>query len=412
MSSTSGAGSYRDVLALPSALPTFGAALAGRLSYGTLSLSVLFTVQQATGSFAVAGAVVGLFGVTSLLLPYKSRLVDRYGQRRVLPVLALISSSGLFCLAGLGFGGVSGGLWYVVAGTVSGLTAPPLGPSMRSTWRHLTSGTELKQRAYSLDAVCEESLYLLGPVLVGFLLHVAPASVPLAVTGALMLFGTLGMVSTPAASFRSAASDVPLRPVDLGPLRHRGFRAVVVTVLATAGGLSIAYACIAASASHAGNVAAAGYIEAALAAGSVAGGLAWGRLRHQWPRSRQLSGLVLVMAAGAALAALAPGLVALAVVMALTGLAISPLFVVSYVASDELTPEHQRTEASTWVNTANNIGSAAGAALGGVLIDRSGPPTAFLAAAAVLAVTATLVQLARNPLNTPQPTPTPATINT
>jgi MFS family permease len=149
VSGTSGAGSYRAVLALPSALPTFGAALAGRLSYGLLPLSVLFTVQQATGSFAVAGAVVAMFGITSLLLPYKSRLVDRFGQRRVLPALATASAAGLFGIAVLGTAGVTSAGLFVAAAILSGLAAAPLGPSMRSTWRHLTAGTDLKQRAYS-----------------------------------------------------------------------------------------------------------------------------------------------------------------------------------------------------------------------------------------------------------------------
>jgi hypothetical protein len=41
VSSTSRAGSYRDVLLLPNALRTFAPALLGRLSYGLLPLSTL-----------------------------------------------------------------------------------------------------------------------------------------------------------------------------------------------------------------------------------------------------------------------------------------------------------------------------------------------------------------------------------
>jgi hypothetical protein len=93
LSSTSDAGSYRAVLALPYAAPTFGAALVGRLSYGLLPLSVLFTVQQSTGSFATAGGVVAVFGLTSILLPLKSRLVDRHGQASVLAPMALLCSA-------------------------------------------------------------------------------------------------------------------------------------------------------------------------------------------------------------------------------------------------------------------------------------------------------------------------------
>lgn len=108
MSSTSDAGSYRAVLALPYAAPTFGAALVGRLSYGLLPLSVLFTVQQSTGSFATAGGVVAVFALTSILLPLKSRLVDRHGQASVLAPMALLCAGALaamaFLLVGLGPG--------------------------------------------------------------------------------------------------------------------------------------------------------------------------------------------------------------------------------------------------------------------------------------------------------------------
>jgi len=77
-------GGYRDVLRLSGASRAFAFATFGRLSFGTVSLSLLFTVQRATGSFAVAGGVLAAFGATSLTMPVKSRFVDRYGQPRVL----------------------------------------------------------------------------------------------------------------------------------------------------------------------------------------------------------------------------------------------------------------------------------------------------------------------------------------
>lgn len=47
-------------------------------------------------------------------------------------------------------------------------------------------------------------------------------------------------------------------------------------------------------------------------------------------------------------------------------------------------PETGRTEATTWVNTANNIGSAAGAAAAGAVVDQLGASTSLLAGALVL----------------------------
>jgi predicted MFS family arabinose efflux permease len=61
----------------------------------------------------------------------------------------------------------------------------------------------------------------------------------------------------------------------------------------------------------------------------------------------------------------------LGVVLAFAGVAVAPLFVVSYLASDDVTPAQQRTQASTWINTANNLGSSAGASIAG-LGDRPG----------------------------------------
>jgi MFS family permease len=202
-------------LALPYAAPTFGAALVGRLSYGLLPLSVLFTVQQSTGSFATAGGVVAVFGLTSILLPLKSRLVDHHGQASVLAPLALLCAGALATMAFLAWSAPAPA--YLALGIVAGLGAPPLGPAMRSTWRTITDGSNLKQRAYSLDSVCEESLYLIGPLFFGVILSVASPPAALLAAASLMLVGTLGMVwMPPARQIRSPGSTAPLR-FDLGP---------------------------------------------------------------------------------------------------------------------------------------------------------------------------------------------------
>ena len=391
MSSTSDAGSYRAALALPYAAATFGAALVGRLSYGLLPLSVLFTVQQSTGSFATAGGVVAVFGLTSILLPLKSRLVDRHGQARVLAPMALLCAGALAAMAFLAWSGSAPASAYLALGIVAGLGAPPLGPAMRSTWRTITDGSSLKQRAYSLDSVCEESLYLIGPLLIGVIVSVASPPAALLAAAFLMLVGTLAMVCMPPVrQIRPGGSAPPLR-LDLGPLAAPGFWPVVAAILATAVGLNMAFTSMAARAQAQGLPAAAGYIEAAIAAGSVAGGLLWGRRRHTRTHSIHLTGLVAVLAITIASCAAVTSLTALGALMAGIGLAIAPLFVVSYLAADKLAPEHQQTEASTWVNTANNIGGAAGACVAGLLIDRASISIGFAVGPVILGLTSVLM---------------------
>jgi hypothetical protein len=427
MPGTAAAGSYRAVLLLPFALRTFVPALAGRLAYGLLPLALLFTVSQATGSYATAGLAAAAFGLASITLPAKARLADRRSQRRTLPWLAMACSA---ALAAAAFTAAPAPVVTLVA--LAGLAAPPLGPSMRATWGHLTEGTALRERAYAVDSVAEETLYLVGPLVTGLLVALWPARVALLVTAALLLTGTLGMAAAPPSRHRSPA-EAAREPGpahlhgcggDSGPApagylpRLSGRRGrfasgpgvvvplrgvlLVVVVLGTA--VSMAYTAVAAVAQAHGRPGAAGLIEAAVAAGSVTGGLLWARRRHTRPRMRQMAALLAVLAAGLLAAAVTPGLTAvravlgltaLGVVLGLAGTAVAPLYVLAYLAADDLAPPGRRTEAGTWVNVAANAGSAAGAAGAGLLTERLGPATAFLAGAAILAAQGVSLALPR-----------------
>lgn len=393
MSGTLRAGSYRDVLLLPNALRTFVPALFGRLAYGLLPLSALFTVQQSTGSFATAGTAVGAFGLASLSMPLKARLVDRFSQRRVLPPLALLCALGLALTASAR---TTNAVFLVILVGVTGLFAPPLGPSMRANWRLITDGSALKERAYALDAICEETLYLLGPLLTGVLISLWSARLSLACTAVLLLAGTLLMVSSPLALHTNPA---PPKQHLLGPLAIGGLRRILLTIMATAAGISVAYICLAAVAQAQGHPGAAGYLEAGIGAGSVIGGLLWARRTHTRSPSTHLAGLIAVLATGLLAASFTNNLIVLGAVMTCTGLAVAPLYVVSYLASDDLTPPHQRTEASTWINTANNLGSSAGSSLAGLTLDRTTPSHGFLTGAVLLVVIAILAAVRRSPAN-------------
>jgi MFS family permease len=56
---------------------------------------------------------------------------------------------------------------FWVLGTACGTRTPPLGPLIRALWGVLVPDRNLKQRAFSLDTVTEELLYVLGPLLAG-----------------------------------------------------------------------------------------------------------------------------------------------------------------------------------------------------------------------------------------------------
>ncbi|MEU3430404.1 MFS transporter [Streptomyces gardneri] len=189
---------YAAVLRIPHVRRTFGAALLGRLSNGTAPLSLLLSVKTSTGSYAAAGTVMAVWGLTAVLLsPARAALVDRLGPRRALPPLALGYALLLTALAVAAAGTAPPLLTLMALAGAAGAVTPPLGPVMRAQLSAMIPDRDLLRRAYSLDTVAEELLFVSGPLLVGLLTGYAPAAAGLAVSAGLVLTGTLALVTSP-----------------------------------------------------------------------------------------------------------------------------------------------------------------------------------------------------------------------
>ncbi|MBZ5739525.1 MFS transporter [Nocardioides mangrovi] len=368
------------LLARPAVRRTFACALVGRSAYGVLPLCFLFTVRQATGSFPAATLAAAVLGLATLALPVQARVLDRWGQRRVLPLVTttwvvLLAAAVLLSAAGTSRPAV----WCVLA-LALGVTAPALGPSMRAQWRWFAEDVAQRRAAYAVDSVGEESLYLMGPIVASVVLATGPARWGLVLVAALAATGTVGLVASPAAVAR-AEEPGPL--LGLGPVRRPGMPRLLVSMGPFGAGTALVYTGVAAAADRLGHPGWAGVVEAGIAAGSVAGGLLWARLRRPPRVSLLLVGLAGLLALAAALPFAAAG-----VALALGGIAFAPTYVSAYQAADALTPPSEHTEASTLVNTASNLATAIGTALAGSLVAGGVSPYA-VAAVLIVAAAAT-----------------------
>jgi predicted MFS family arabinose efflux permease len=381
---------YRGLLALPGALRAFGAAAVARLSFGMAGLSLLLLIHHATGSFATAGAASGAYSAGTLTAPVKARLMDRRGQRAVLPALGLGAAAALLAMIALTLAGGRNPAAYIVVCAAAGALVPPAGAVMRGRWATVAGGGPDLERAYSLDAATEETLFTAGPLLAGLVVTAAGPVLPLLVTAVLLAAGCLLL----AASGASTPAGRPHRPGMAGPLAVPGFRVLLGIVLATSLGLGAIDVTITARAVDGHHPGAAGYILAALSLGSALGGLAWGKRRHRSRTSTQMTCLLVAMAVGIALAAVTPDLLLAGIVLALTGTVLAPSAVLSYLSAERLAGPG--AEASTWINTAWNAGVAAGFALTGVAVGRAGTAAPMLAGAAVLLAAALAVLMRRD----------------
>ncbi|MDH6238390.1 MFS transporter [Cryobacterium sp. CG_9.6] len=378
---------YVDLLALPQVRPTFTTAIIGRAAYALVLLPLFYAVTDATGSIAVAGVSLALYGATaSFLAPVRAWLIDHLGARRVLTVLVLLFGGALSALAMTSWLGGTGGLLLVLAAT-AGAVAPPLGPTMRVAWGTITPNAALLKKGLSFDAVVEELLYLMGPAIAGLgLAFIAPGPA-LLVPAALVIIGGLLFVATPTVGSmtpRTRATTEPgHEPKKIKPLifegRFVGLLLPALVVGAISGTLTVA---VPVALAEYGGSTAAGIALGLFAGGSALGGLLYGALRVPGSPARQLVVLAGALLVSSSLLAFATGAVAVSSVLVVAGLFFSPVMIVAYVAAHSAGGQHRQNSATTWVNTSHNLGGAAGSALAGVLIQAAGLVPAILSMAA------------------------------
>ncbi|MDX2914715.1 MFS transporter [Streptomyces griseiscabiei] len=398
MSATSPRPSYAAVLRIPYARRTFAAVLVGRLSYGMVPIAVLLAVSRATGSYAVAGTVMALFGATSVFLsPARAALVDRYGPRRALLPMASLYAVLLGVLAVASWRpGAPGPLLGAVA-VAAGACTPPLGPTMRTVWSELAaSDAGLLRRAYSLDGVAEELLFVSGPLVVGGVVQFAAPAAAVVLGAVLVVAGTFGFVTSPAVARMPGSGAAPKEGA--GPRSRRPAAGLVAPVVAAGGvGLSLGaldllVLAFAEQRGHGDDVVA--WIFAALSAGSAVGGLAYGVVEWRSGARARLALLTAGLGVTLAAAGLAPGLAVLTGAVVCAGLFVAPALTTAYLVADASAPPDARTRSGAWVNTAVNAGLSAGAAGSGLLVARFSPSLGFALAGGTALVTAFAVAVA------------------
>lgn len=377
----------------PGALRLLVASVAARLALPMLGVGLLVHARHLTGSFAVAGAVTGAYAVAEGVgAPALGRLVDRRGQTAVLLGSAGAAAVLLAVMAVLPVGAAPALLVVLAAGI--GLATPPAGACVRSLLPGLIRDPDALRVAYAVDTTVLEVSWVSGPPIALTAGAVLSTGAALAVGGGILLAGTVAFALQPA-SRRWRPTG---RPVDAGrggSLRSPGLRTLVFALLATGVLFGAVEVAVTAVAQHQAGTAAGGPLLALWGLGSLIGGVAVTRLGGG---ARGATGLVVLLTALAvghlALMAATGSLIALGTVLVVAGAAIAPTETGVYALVERVAPAGTMTEAFAWLATAVAVGSAAGSAVAGGLVDHAGPAAAIAVAggAGVLAAVCTALR--------------------
>ncbi|WP_285108167.1 MFS transporter [Promicromonospora sp. MEB111] len=392
------ASGYRSLLRAPGAAAFFLAATTGRVGIAMTGLGLVWLLHDRTGSYATAGLAAAVFALAEAVVgPQLARLVDRFGQTRVLPLYLVARGAAVVGVLVSTTPAVA-----VVAAGCAGAAVPQLGALSAARWAHLLRGdADDLPSAFSLESLANATSFLLGPVLVTALGAAGRTTAASLLAAGLILAGgtALALQRRTAPPPRRGAGRVRgERPALLAPAF------LILALLNLAIGLYFGTMGVAVTAFAVGH-GIPGAATPLIAAGSVAGllsGWLYGLRRRRTPARLQLVLATGWLTATAALLPLAPSAVWLGVALVLTEAAVPPTLVLLTVLTERSVRPSVLTQAFTWNNSASAAGSALAASLAGRAADTWGASAALAQApAAGLLLVAFALVLLRAPRRRP-----------
>ncbi|MEU2084390.1 MFS transporter [Streptomyces albus] len=437
---------YRSLLTTDHLPSLFACSVASRLTVTTLPIAESLLIVEWTGSFAQVGIVTGVqAGAQALSAPLRGRAADRGSVPWVVTVSALSFAGSLAALAAM-TAWLPASSWplAVLVAVLAGLSTSPVPQVSRAVWPRLV-GEEHLARLYTLDATGQDAAATLGPLLASLTAAALSPAVSVGTCAVLAVGGSLafalayhrsGLAARPlhqetgtagAARTAGTARTQPAhgatgpaggtsgkettRGADSGGggvapeppgapagrrllLAERGFLPVLLVAMCVMASIYTINLSVVAYSTHTGQVGLSGVLICVWTVGSLVGGFTLGAT--SWELNH--TGLLLALAAGmGALAAVLPPareatpVAVIGLVLFAGGLVLGPNIAANNTQIAEVAPEHRRTEAFGWLQTATTGGSALSMMLAGALLDTAGPAAA-VGAGTGLALLAVLVR--------------------
>ncbi|WP_137725694.1 MFS transporter [Prescottella subtropica] len=378
----------------------FPIGILARLPFAMLTLGISSYVAIVRDSYTEGGLAAGAYAIGAAIGGILAgTCADRFGQRIVIPILAVANS--IFIAATL-FAADGPLPLLIAAAALCGLTIVPVGPFARVRWSALVrtevdppQRSRVQGAAFGYETLADEMTFVFGPALVGILARYWAGTPLVACTAIVLVFGllfarhrTVDLVTRTAAA--ATAASAPLRAF------LRPDRVTLVAIMVAIGTLfgALMNSVVAFAGEH-GDIADAGLIYAGFGIGSgvasIAVGLASGRVSLH---VRLIAAAAWSVAACAVLPLVTSGPL-LSVVLAVLGLGIGPVIVTVYEIATTHTPDGRGTLHMALLSSALISGNAIGAPLAGALAEAGGAASALRAVLAASVVLAALTVLAR-----------------
>lgn len=404
--------SYKSLFDEPGRLWFLIATAFGRTPSAMKALACILLVQQLTGSYGMAGLVGATQTlVAAILAPVLARLIDVRGERGVLTWSMMAHVIGVAALIAAAYSDLPSASMLIGAAIIGG-SSVQFGSLSRARWvRSLGRGRAL-ERAYSLESMVDEMGFVIGPMMVVPLcIQVHPTAGILA-SMVLTIVGTVMLIRQPS-SAESVRMSTPLAQGHTGEnqsvIRIPAVQLIIVSLLFMGVLFGAAEIVMVSFTEHHGQPNAASYVAAVFAIGSLLGAVLYGA--RQWPGGTPVKIFITFwwIGLGTIPILLAPNIPTMALVMFITGLAISPGMIVANLFVEQIAPQSKLTEAFAWLGSAMATGAAIGSIIAGYLVDEFGVRGGQWTSVAGGVACGIIVTLGWKMLRNPDPQPIPST---
>ena len=388
---------YRQAFAGNAAWRFSTAGFIARLPVSMVGIGILMYVEAERGSYTIAGAVSGSISIAAAIGgPLSSRLVDKLGQHRVLPIQISIIVLCSMALVLLIPSDVPAQYLFIFS-IGSGLAYPSIGALVRSRWTALLVSGPILLTAFSIESMIDELIFIVGPTIAATTsVKIHPAA-PQIIAMFLLAGGGLWL-----ASMRSTEP-----PINKHQGKH-GKPVIFQNGLIYMWGVHIAIGMffgavetsIIAFTKLAGQPIYGGIVMAIWAFGSLLGGFVYGGLHFKSALHNQLIVVTLLLVPATAAMVFVDSILMLALLSIAAGIGISPLLIASAAITQRRSPVGRTTEAIASMYAGIGLGFAFAAAMAGWLIDNRGTNYSFALGALATLFTLAITLIGRNKFST------------
>jgi MFS family permease len=348
----------------PHAPSTFGFGIIGRVPMAMNTVAIVFLVSDVRDSFALAGITSAFYTLAGAIVsPRIGKLADRFGTRSVLIPVTLINA-----LAMLGL------LFFIDRSTVGlfalaaifGATFPHFGSYTRTRWsRSITDDKELSS-ALSLESVFDETAFVVGPALAGFLFALYGSRSPLLAGIVFVIIGGIGLAitSTDHGGFARVEDDH-----SRGILSIPYVKSLLLSLVAMGLLFGSNFVVIIAVATEGGRASDGGLWVGLYPLGSAVSGLIYGFIHWKISSTIRYTVSLAVMTVCTSGILFFQDLDTIAFWIIVSGIAIGPALISANAFMKELVPLSRLNESFAFLGAAISIGITIGSTLSGVIVE-------------------------------------------